>query len=217
MPAPAAEKTERERYGPRLLLASRSPRRRQLLSEHGFDHEARHPGVEDSSLERGQVTPEEWVVALAYLKAAAGVEAFGCDSVQGPCILLGADTACVKDGRLIGTPRDAADAERILRDLSNGEHDVLTGVALIDPATDERFLFVDSARVWVGELDDAAIDEYIRSKEWVGKAGAYNLVERLMAGWPIQYVGDPSTIMGLPMLSLKRALERMTEVSSAGA
>lgn len=208
-----ADRTIKERH--RLLLASRSPRRRQLLSEHGFEHEARHPGIEDSTLERGEVTPEEWVAALAYLKAAAGLEAFGESAGDGRSIVLGADTACVKDGRLIGTPHDAEEARRILRDLSGGEHDVLTGVALIDPQTGDRSIFVDSARVWVGHLDDAGIDEYIRSQEWVGKAGAYNLAERLIAGWPIQYVGDPSTIMGLPMQSLKRALELMA-VSTAG-
>lgn len=211
------DKADWTRHGRRLLLASRSARRRQLLTEHGFDHEARHPGVEDSILVSGDVTPQEWVAALAYLKAVAGMEAFGGRAAAARGILVGADTACVKDGRLIGTPRDACEAEQILRDLSDAEHDVVTGVALINSSTGERAIFADTARVWVGHLDDAAIDDYIRSEGWVGKAGAYNLAVRLGAGWPIQYVGDPSTIMGLPMQALKRALERMGAVAGAGA
>lgn len=165
----------------------------------------------------GDVTPQVWVAALAYLKAMAGMEAFGGPGAASRGILVGADTACVKDGRLIGTPQDASEAERIIRRLSDSQHDVVTGVALIDPISGERVIFADTARVWVGHLGDAEIDEYIRSEEWVGKAGAYNLAERLGAGWPIQYVGDPSTIMGLPMQALKRALERMGEVAGAGA
>lgn len=186
----------------RLVLASRSPRRREMLREAGIAHLAAHPGVEDSHLEPGPVTPAQWVAALAYLKARAGAARAPSDA-----FVLGADTTCVHRGRLVGTPLDAADAERMLRGFQRDEHEVLTGVALVGPSGERRELFVDRAVVRVGDLG-AWIAAYVSGGEWRGKAGAYNLAERLAAGWPIEYEGDPTTIMGLPMIALLPRLAR---------
>lgn len=192
-----------------LYLASRSPRRQEILREHGLKFEARHPGFDDSDLHPGRVTPAQWVAALAYLKAAAGLAQLrslppGCELP----LVIGADTACVQGRRLIGTPRDADEARAMIRSLRSGPHDVITGVALIEPATGRRLFFADTARVEVGAISDEAIEEYIRSGEWQGKAGAYNLSERIAAGWPIRYTGDPATIMGLPIRRLLALLDR---------
>jgi septum formation protein len=193
--------------GGRLLLASQSPRRRQILRQHGLEHDAHHPGVDDGTLEPGKVTPEQWAAALAYFKAAAGAELSVAATAQP--MVLGADTVCVKEGQMIGQPADAADAERIIRLLENGAHDVITGVALVwtgDDGQRHRRIFTDRAKVRVGSIGDQRIREYIASGQWRGKAGAYNLSERLEAGWPITYQGDPSTVMGLPITSLRRVL-----------
>lgn len=190
-----------------IVLASRSPRRQELLGQYGLTFEARHPGFDDSDLHPGRVTPAQWVAALAYLKAAAGRAQLEPREDDEP-LVLGADTACVIGDRLIGTPRDADEARDMLRSLREGEHDVVTGVALIEPRTGRRLLFADTARVQVGALSEAQIEEYIRSGQWQGKAGAYNLSERIAAGWPIRYTGDPATIMGLPMQRLVRLLDR---------
>lgn len=198
---------------PRVLLASRSERRRQLLQEKGIDYLAEHPGIEDSTLIPGGVDPDWWVISLAYLKARAGLDVFQGISRAGD-VVLGADTACVRDGRMLGTPRDGAEAAAIIRALSKGRHDVLTGVALIDIATGTRTLFMDRASVWLGELSDEEISAYVATGQWQGKAGAYNLCERSEAGWPIEYVGDPSTITGLPMKLLIKALERMVHAGA---
>ncbi|MBL8762238.1 MAG: Maf family protein [Phycisphaerae bacterium] len=196
-----------------VFLASRSPRRRQLLSEAGLPHRFGHPGVEDSELEPGRVSPAQWVAALAYLKARAGIEAQGGgDSFD---VVIGADTACVKDGELIGTPADAAEAERIVRRLSRGRHEVVTGVAVLSPRTGRRELFVDRASVSVGDLSDDMVRDYIASGAWAGKAGAYNLSERIAGGWPIEYVGRADTIMGLPVGPLKQRLARLTATEAA--
>lgn len=185
----------------RLLLASQSPRRRQLLREAGVDHDAEHPGVDDGPLLPGPVSAHQWVAALANLKAHAAAAREATRS-EGPRIVLAADTVVVKSDRLIGQAADEADATRILRLLENGSHEVVTGVALLDPATGERELFVDSSRVSVGELGRARIEAYVLSGGWRGKAGAYNLAERLDEGWPITFEGDPTTVMGLPMRRL---------------
>lgn len=212
--APSRQDAPRQhRRVPRLILASQSPRRRQLLTEHGLDHDALNPGVDDGLLTPGSVTPEQWVRALAYYKAAAGARAARpTDNL--PRLVLGADTVCVVDGRIMSHPADAEDARRMLGSFMGREHEVLTGVALI-PLTNgqadtfDRLLFVDAAKVRWGQIADGDLDAYLASGQWRGKAGGYNLAERLAAGWPITYDGDPTTIMGLPMARLLEALERL--------
>jgi septum formation protein len=196
----------------RLILASQSPRRRSLLEEHGFDHVARHPGVDDAELSPGEVSAEQWVAALAYLKARAGLASLADRPPH--WTVVGADTVCVKDGELLGQPRDAAEAERMLRRLENGEHRVVTGVAILSgegPVTRRRELLVDRARVRIGEIGVARIRAYVASGQWRGKAGAYNLSERLADGWPITLEGDPGTVMGLPMRRLSPILRSRLE------
>lgn len=204
---------------PRLHLASRSPRRTKLLSEHGLEHDAEHPGVDDAELVRGGVGPVAWVAALAYFKAAAAIHNMKVRGGAGggrDRLVVGADTICVQDGELFGQPKDGADAERMLRRFENAEHDVLTGVALVHTETGVRDLFVSDAKVRVGRIGDERIGEYVKSGEWRGKAGAYNLHERLEAGWPIEFTGDPTTIVGLPMKALVRRLERFGVGTGAG-
>lgn len=196
----------RARY-PRVLLASRSPRRRSLLNEAGIEHEARHPGFDDSALVPTGVSAAEWVTALAHLKAAAGAELARGGNM--PRLVLGADTTCVQGTTFLGTPASAEEAERMLRAFVGAAHDVVTGVAVIDTVTGRRWLFSDSAVVRWGEVGDEQIRAYVASGEWHGKAGAYNLRERLDAGWKIEYDGDPTTIMGLPMRLLTRELPRI--------
>lgn len=193
-------------------MASRSPRRRELLHEHGIEHLSQHPGVEDSVLESGEVSPDQWVAALAYLKASAGA-GLTWETGGRSALILGADTVCVKNGVLIGTPVDAEDARRIIRTLSDGTHAVVTGVALIDVESSWRISLVDRAVVHVGTLSEDAIELYISSRDWAGKAGAYNLRERIAAGWPIRFEGDATTIMGLPMTVLTRTLSRLGMVA----
>lgn len=189
---------------PAVLLASRSPRRRQLLSEFGIEHVCAEPLFDDALLTPGRVAPHQWVTALAYLKAwACRLQRLGDSS-----FVIGADTACVKQGHLIGTPRDRAEAEAIIRFLSGGSHRVITGVAILSP-DGTRDLWADDAVVHVGSLTAAQINAYLESELWHGKAGAYNLRERIEAGWPITYQGDPSAIMGLPMARLIPALRSL--------
>lgn len=186
----------------RLVLASTSPRRTQLLREGGLPHDVRDPGIDDGRLRPGRAaTPASWVASLAYLKARAGAE----QEPEGT-LVLGADTVCVHDGAIIGQPRDAEDARRTLLAFEGRHHEVYTGVALIE--NNRRDIFVDRARVRVGELGPERIESYVASGQWKGKAGAYNLGERLAAGWPITFEGDPTTIVGLPMNLLSRRLAR---------
>lgn len=191
--------------GLRLVLASRSPRRRQLLNEAGFAHDAIDPGVDDGTMRPGTSSPRHWVASLACMKARAGFERLPA-SDRPLTAVLGADTVVVKKSEIIGQPKGAEDAQRIVERLQDGEHEVLTGVCLMveGPAGEpiRRLLLTDSARVRVGRLGPERIEPYIQSGQWRGKAGAYNLSERMADGWPITFDGDPGTIMGLPMRSL---------------
>lgn len=190
----------------RVLLASRSPRRTSLLSAAGIGHEAAHPGFDDAVLEPGNVAPGVWIASLAYLKAWAKWRDLRQAGVPLPSVILGADTACLVDGDLVGTPTSPAEAHAMIRRMEGRDHEVITGVAAIDTATGRREVFFDRATVSLGTLTDAQLSDYIASGSWQGKAGAYNLSERVEAGWPIKWEGDPTTIMGLPMRELRRRL-----------
>ncbi|MFN0012572.1 MAG: Maf family protein [Phycisphaerales bacterium] len=212
--------------GARLVLASTSPRRRDLLTralgEGGFD--VIDPGVDDGQLRLGggvsggpggggAAPPGEWVRMLAYLKARAGAERLVREGHARPQMwVLGADTLCAHKGEILGKPRDAADARAMLARLMNDRHDVLTGAALI-PALQspsqarggiagEKSL-VDRAVSHLGPLTSEQLDSYIASGQWAGKAGAYNLEERAAAGWPIRAEGDPTCVVGLPMVAIE--------------
>ncbi|MFT5423532.1 MAG: septum formation protein [Phycisphaerales bacterium] len=208
-----AEERVGGRFGRSLWLASRSPRRRQLLTEHGYEFGLAESGLDDGELHPGNVDPAEWVMALAYLKAIAAMREL--DPAQPPRPVLGADTVCVVDGEVVGQPVDADDARRILLAVSNNSHEVLTGVAIVCPTSDRRDVFYERTLVTVGDLSPF-IEAYVASGGWRGKAGAYNLAERLAEGWPIEHGGDPTSIMGLPMRLLSTRLEAFCDRPKAG-
>lgn len=190
-----------------LALASMSPRRRRLLEEAGFAHEAICPQIDDAELRPPPgVPPRCWVAALSHLKARAGRRFLAGEAIE-TTLVLGADTVVVKRGEILGQPRDEAEAERMLRTLSDGSHEVLSGVTLL--LGDRRWILVDSAAVQVGPLGEALIGPYLASGDWRGKAGGYNLIERIEAGWPIVCQGDPTTVMGLPMRMLAPRLRAL--------
>lgn len=201
-----------------LLLASRSPRRRAMLADIGVVVVAEHPGFDDSVLETRGVhrRPDAWVAALAYLKARAGADHARARNVPWA---LGADTACVlnddpRPPRVIGTPATPEHARAILDDFipprgQTRDHAVITGVALVHAITRARILFTDTALVRMGHVPHRDLDAYVASGEWAGKAGAYNLGDRLAAGWPIDVVGDPGTVTGLPLRRLAALFDRL--------
>ncbi|MEZ6244273.1 MAG: Maf family protein [Phycisphaerales bacterium] len=199
----------------RILLASRSPRRRELLQSHGYDFRVAQTGVDDGLLHTDDRDAVSWVMSLAFLKAAAALAKHADEDWA--TLVLGADTVCVVDGVMFGQPRDQHDAGRMIETMTGREHEVLTGVALVCPKTRRRELFVDRAVVHVGDVTSSMRDEYLATGLWRGKAGAYNLGERIDAGWPIEYEGDPTSIMGLPMATLAARIEDFLAAASDAA
>lgn len=209
---------------PRLVLASASPRRLEMLRAEGVDALVRPAPVDDGELvPHGE--PGRWVVAMAYLKARAARDALARDAADDARDLpvLAADTVCAVDGRVLGKPADEDDARATLRALVGRTHVTLTGVCLLPSAADaasgarrpnERLAFLDATEVEVGEIEAKELERYVQSGAWRGKAGGYNLTERLAAGWPIECRGDPATVVGLPMNRLRPILRRLATGSS---
>lgn len=194
-----------------ILLASRSPRRLEMLRAAGYRCRVIDAGVDDGVLRPGVVPPAWWVAALALLKAVAGAEAARRAGLHGA--VVGGDTVCVQEGRIIGQPDDSAQAEAIIRSFIGKRHAVLSGLAVVDVASGAQRVTIDAAVSSLGRLTDDEIAGYIASGGWRGKAGAYNLTERRAAGWPIEIEGDPDTVVGLPLRLLPGLLGSLREAA----
>lgn len=184
-----------------------------MLRDQGYRFRVIESGIDDAALQPGSVSVEQWTAALAYLKARAG--SIRVEDMNQHGLVIGADTLVEQDGAIIGQPRDLEDARNILRRLAGRTHRVITGVAIVESPAGARDIFVDSAEVHVGPLSDEEIEAYLAGEQWKGKAGAYNLCERVEAGWPIHFQGDATTIMGLPMALLRRHLARRWKTTPA--
>ena len=195
-----------------LWLASRSPRRRRLLAEAGVAVRVRPSGIDDGALRPGSVDVTHWVASLAYLKGRWVAEALHRAGERVGTVLA-ADTVCLHDDCILGQPASEAEARTMLHAMRDQTHETLTGLCLISLADGRRWLLVDRAIVRYGHVSDGEIEAYVRSGEWRGKAGAYNLQDRLRAGWPIACRGDPATVMGLPMQRLRPWLTRLRKES----
>jgi septum formation protein len=170
-----------------LVLASRSPRRRAILEQLGVEFRVEVPEVEE--LSEGE--PRELVLENARRKARA------VDGEQ----VLGVDTTVVLEGRALGKPRDAREAERFLRELSGREHEVMSGLALRDAAGERSDVAV--TRVRFRELDQRTIDWYISRGEWGDCAGGYAIQGR-GAALVDEIAGDYWNVVGLPVPALLR-------------
>ena len=173
---------------PRLILASGSPRRRQLLGELGLSFEVRAVDIDETQL-AGEA-PDQMVLRLAQAKAEAGA---GTGE-----LVLAADTIVVLDGRVLGKPTDAAEARVMLGDLSGREHQVFTGVALVDGSQGRSVSALERTRVRIGELDPATIAWYVDTGEPLDKAGAYG-IQGLGALLVETVNGNYTNVVGLPL------------------
>lgn len=182
-----------------LILASTSPRRRQLLAEAGYAFEAVTPRFEEPDDPLPHVSPTMHVESLAYFKARSVAGEYFQQTI------LAADTLAFHDNTLIGKPSDAADARAILSRLAGTSHQVITGVALLAPASGRRLLQHDVSIIHMRPLTSRQIDAYIETGEWQGKAGAYGIQDH-GDEFVERYEGSFTNIVGLPMELLGRML-----------
>lgn len=192
-----------------LILASSSPRRRELLTEAGYQFRVMAP---DADVECGVCSssgPAGLVTELAFRKAAAIVRQLVNSPTSetasfAPTIVLADDTVAECDGFILGKPRDEGRARAMLAQLSGREHRVLTGICLWTLGEKEPRIRVDATRLRMDELTEAQLDEYLASGQWEGKAGAFGYQDRL--GWVHVVEGSASNVVGLPMELLAQML-----------
>lgn len=178
---------------PALVLASASPRRRDLLAGAGLAFET-WPAALDEALRPGE-TAEETAERLAREKACAVAEALGPEPAR---VVLGSDTVVVQDGAVLGKPRDAEHAAALLARLAGRRHRVVTGVAVVETASGRCRSRTVASGVALRPLGAEAIRRYVATGEPLDKAGAYALQGRGRAF--VEHVeGSESNVIGLPM------------------
>ncbi len=180
---------------PQLILASRSPRRADLLTRLGLDFSIVVPDVDESILP-GE-SPDVAAHRLARLKAEAAMTDGG--------LVIGCDTLVVHRGAILGKPRDQAEAVQMVCRLQGEDHIVYTGVAL---AADGRVeSAVEATRVWFRSLDPLECEEYVATGEPMDKAGAYG-IQGFGAAIVERIEGDYFNVMGLPIQRLLELFQR---------
>ncbi len=172
-----------------LVLASQSPRRRELLALLGIPFTV----VPSRATER----PAEGESPTAFVKRAARDKGIEVAARVPASIILSADTIVVVDGEILGKPVDEDDAIRMLERLSGRQHTVYTAVAVVDSDTSNRLEGIEETKVWFRELDRAAIESYIRREDVMDKAGAYAIQGYASIFIP-RIEGNYPNVVGLP-------------------
>ena len=187
------------REGRCVVLASGSPRRRELLGTLLDEFEIQVSGAPE--LVNPDLAPEQNVLAIARSKAEAIVPR------AGRCLVLAADTDVVLDGEILGKPVDDADAVAMLQRLRGREHEVLTAVVVIDPLTAQRWKTVVSSRVQIRDLSNEEIARYVATGEPLDKAGGY-AIQGEAASMVERVDGCYTNVVGLPICATQEVLKR---------
>lgn len=184
----------------KIILASKSERRKMLLTQIGLEFEIRESAYEEDM--SALSNPHELAKFLALGKA-QDIAKYYDDA-----IIIGADTFVFYEGNFIGKPKNKEDAKKILTNFSGNTHDIVTGLAIIDTKTKTVVTDYGEAKVTFRTLTTEEIDDYIATGEPMDKAGAYGLMNR--AAVLIEKVdGDFYSVIGLPLNKLHVALKKM--------
>ncbi|UCZ52090.1 Maf family protein [Bacillus shivajii] len=186
-----------------FILASQSPRRKQLLEQVQLPFKVVKSEIEEKV--DPALSPDELVASLAWQKA---TDVFSRDENQ---VVLGADTIVSIGGKVLGKPKNELEAKEMLKHLSGQKHQVYTGVAI--RSQEHNFTFFEKADVQFYELDESEIESYIASGEPFDKAGSYG-IQGLGATLVEKIEGDYFTIVGLPVARLVRALKEKQMINT---
>ena len=188
-------------YSMRLVLASSSPRRKELLKQVGIPFEIMIPDVDESNISG---TPEQVVKKLSFKKACAVKNKLYDNDI----LILAADTVVSLDGIILNKPIDVYDAFAMLSKLSGRVHEVYTGVCLMWTGSPHAKTFVEKTKVFFKSLSEAEINDYIDSGEPMDKAGAYGIQEK-GALFVERIEGDYNNVVGLPVCAVHKMIEKM--------
>jgi len=182
----------------RLILASTSPRRRQLMTEAGYPFEVVSPSeLAECGVCSGE-TPPQLVARLAWQKAA------DVSTRVGPSVIIACDTVAECHGQVLGKPVDEEHARRMLTMLSGRRHRVFSGLCVWRVPAGEPTIRVATTTLQMDDLPAARIEEYLATGLWEGKAGAFGFQDEL--DWVHIEEGSPSNVVGLPMELLAELL-----------
>jgi septum formation protein len=188
-----------------LILASESPRRKQLLQQAGFSFDV--VSVKVSEIPDKNLNATEQILDIARRKARAAFTHLKSSKLQ-EFTLISADTEVIFDGQLQGKPVDKDDAFQMLRRLSGKPHDVQTGVCIIDSVTGKELSQIETTKVFFKNLTDQEIWTYIESGEPMDKAGAYG-IQGLGGKFVEKYDGPFDNVVGLPVELVKSMLAKI--------
>lgn len=192
----------KEKPNKTLILASSSPRRRELMAKAGYQFEVIEPDVDETAYPVEKYSPVEYAKTLALVKARSVAERFK------DRIVIGADTIVDYKGAVIGKPADEKEAEQIIRKLFSSPHKVITGIAIIRLADNIEIAETDTTIVFPKKMSAGQIAEHIKGQSWQGKAGAY-AIQETGEKFVEKIEGSVTNVMGLPMELLKKLLERI--------
>jgi septum formation protein len=179
----------------RLILASASPRRRELLTQAGYSFDVIPADIDETI--RPNEAPTDYVQRLALEKAQA------LQALHSSSIILGADTTVVLNGEILNKPKNRADAKRMLLALSNNVHQVHTGIAVVAGASHRQH--VETTSVFFSAIPAAELDYYLTTGDSLDKAGAYG-IQGYAARWITRIEGDFFNVMGLPIAATVKLL-----------
>lgn len=190
----------------KIILASKSPRRKELLEQIGLAFEVIVSDADENIEER---VPEEFVMELSRIKSKAVLDSV--DDIDDETIIIGADTIVVYDGKILGKPKDEEDAFEMLKMLSNNVHEVITGVTLLSKKSGnvDMDTFYEKTKVFTYEMTDNEIREYIATKEPMDKAGSYG-IQGIGGKFIKQIEGDYNNVVGLPV---SRIYQKIKEIN----
>ena len=188
-----------------LILASSSPRRRQLLEEAGYKFKVEIPDIDESSFETESSSTAEHAEKLALAKA-MNIAGSHLDT-----LILAADTLVDLNGQIIGKPKDAHDARLMLTKLSGSVHKVITGLAIVRLSDNIEIIRSESTTIYPKKMTNKQIDELIKSGLWKNKSGACSIED---SGQFVEKIeGSITNVMGLPMELLEKLLIKINEKS----
>jgi septum formation protein len=188
----------------RLILASASPARPDLLTRAGYDFDVIPANIDEPS-GASFSDARTFVQHTAWLKAAAVARRVQPEPSDRPALVLSADTIGWLDGQVIGKPADRDDARRILRQLSGRQHELWTGVCLWQRPGDWQVAWQEVSRVFMRPMSDAELETYLDSRQWEDCSGAYAIQESNDPYIELRQ-GSLTNVIGLPMETLTRVL-----------
>ncbi len=191
-----------EPFAASFILASASPRRKELLKKAGYNFKVVLPYIDESAFPVEGIEPCEYVKKMALAKAKSVAAEFP------DFLVIGADTVVDFEGEIIGKPCDAKEAEEITRKLFSRPHKVITAVAIVRLSDGVEMVESDTTVVYPKKMTEKQIAKHIEGSSWRGKAGAYAIQE---GGdeFVEKIEGSLTNVMGLPMELLQQMLKRI--------